>query len=127
MLFNNPIENVLNSTMSNLKSLSEVENVIGKPIALPDGSTLIPVSKVAIGFLIGGGEYNESSPKKSESFPYATGSGAGINLTPIGFLHISPVGHTFIKTSDARDTWSDVVDTVLKTIQKKDKNEKSTL
>ncbi len=127
MLFNNPIENIMNTTMTNLKNLSDVDTVIGRPIALPDGSVLIPVSKVTIGFLIGGGEYNESTPKKSDSFPYATGSGAGVNVTPMGFLHSSSKGNVFIKTSESQDKWGDILDTVIKSIKVKSKNETSTL
>lgn len=118
MLYNNPIENIMNSTMSNLKNLSEVDTIIGKPIVLANGSTLIPVSKVSIGFLLGGGEYSESQPKKSESFPYATGSGAGVSVTPIGFLLSNEFGNTFIKTSDSQDKWADIIDTVIKTVKK---------
>lgn len=117
MLFNNPIENIMNSTMTNLKSLSEVDTVIGKPIPLPDGSMLIPVSKVSIGFLLGGGEYNESQPKKSDNLPYATGSGAGISVTPIGFLHSNGTTNNFIKTSESQDKWADVINSVINSVK----------
>lgn len=127
MLFNNPIENIMNTTMSNLKNLSDVDTVIGKPIPLPDGSMLIPVSKVSIGFLLGGGEYSESQPKKSDNFPYATGSGAGISVTPIGFLHSNTNSNTFIKTSESHDKWADVFESIVKSIKKPTKNETSNL
>lgn len=127
MLFNNPIENIMNSTMSNLKSLSDVDTVIGRPISMPDGSLLIPVSKVTIGFLLGGGEYNESSPKKSDNLPYATGSGAGINVTPIGFLHSNGKDNVFIKTSESQDKWADIINSVINSVKNTKKNETSTL
>lgn len=127
MLFNNPIENIMNSTMSNLKGLSDVDTVIGRPIPMSDGSILIPVSKVTIGFLVGGGEYNESSPKKSENFPYATGSGAGINVVPMGFLHSDGKNNVFIKTTDSQDKWSDIIESILNSVKIKKKNETSNL
>ena len=81
------IENLMDATLSQIKNVIDVDNVIGKPIMSDDMTTIIPISKVSFGFVMGGGEYNESSPKiKIESYPYANAGGGGVTVTPLGFL-----------------------------------------
>lgn len=124
MLYNNPIENVMTTTMTHLKNLSDVDTVIGKPITLPDNSMLIPVSKVSVGFLIGGGEYSEQPPKKCEQFPFATGSGAGLSVTPLGFLHTGLTRSEFIPVKEEGDKLSDFIASAINTFKKDKSDEK---
>lgn len=83
----NSINNLINETMLNMKSLTNSSTIFGEPTILPDGSTVIPVSKTTIGFVIGGGEYSDlSSRRVGVHYPMAGGSGGGISISPIGFL-----------------------------------------
>ena len=85
----NPIESIMAEAMSKLKSVIDVNTVIGNPITTFDGTTIIPVSKVSAGFIAGGGEYNQSKNMKKNNkldFPFAGGSGTGFSINPIGFL-----------------------------------------
>ena len=52
-----PINSVMNSAMENLKQMVEVDTIIGDAITSPDGTVIIPVSKVSFGLAAGGGEY----------------------------------------------------------------------
>lgn len=79
-----PIERVMNIAMTKLKDLVDTDTIVGSAMTAPDGTVIIPVSKVAMGFLTGGGEYD--SAKDAAEFPFAGGSGAGLSVTPIGFL-----------------------------------------
>ena len=62
----NKLSELMQSTMSNIKNMVEVNNIVGEPIITPDGITLVPVSKLSFGF--GGG------------------SAAGVKIEPMGFL-----------------------------------------
>ncbi len=88
--FNNRIEEVMSTAMRNIRSLVDVDIVIGKPIASSSSVTIIPLSKATVGFVSGGGEYYSELKeiKKETEYPFAGGSGAGLNLQPIGFLVI---------------------------------------
>ena len=83
---NKPIENVLENTLKNMKSMVDIDCIVGKPIS-QDGCCIIPISKVTVGFISGGGEYN--TPKKKVTYPFAGGSGGGCNIVPIGFLVVT--------------------------------------
>ena len=52
-----PIESIMATTMESIRDMVDVNTVVGEAIAAPDGSTVIPVSRVAFGFVAGGGEY----------------------------------------------------------------------
>ena len=87
--FVNRIEEVMNSAMENLRPLIDVDIVIGKAIEKED-ITIIPLSKVTMGFVSGGGEYYSELKeiKKETEYPFSGGSGGGVSLHPIGFLII---------------------------------------
>ncbi|HHW89877.1 MAG TPA: sporulation protein YtfJ [Clostridiales bacterium] len=85
--YEHPIERLMASSMTKIKSLVDTDTIIGNPVKTPDGTVVIPVSKVTMGFVTGGGEYSDiNNNKKMETFPFAGGSGGGISVSPIGFL-----------------------------------------
>lgn len=84
---NKKIESLVDVSMDKMRSLIDVNCVIGNPISMPDGSSIIPISKVSVGFVSGGGEYNDLNAKRnSADFPMAGGTGGGFSVSPIGFF-----------------------------------------
>ena len=55
---NNPIGELMQTTMENVKNILKVDTVVGDPIYTPDGITLVPISKISVGFGGGGVEFN---------------------------------------------------------------------
>jgi|LGVF01.2.fsa_nt_gb sporulation protein YtfJ len=87
--YSHPIEQIMKTTMTKLKSVIDVNTVIGQPLETKDGTTIIPISKVTVGFVTGGGEYTSNYPKSKytgEDYPFAGGAGSGFNIMPVGFL-----------------------------------------
>lgn len=97
-----PIESLMNTAMSNLKEMIDVNTVVGEAIDAGNGTTIIPVSKVCFGFAAGGCEFNSGTLDQytkegvdediSYKLPFGGGSGAGVHLMPMGFLVSSPEG-----------------------------------
>ena len=79
------LNDVMNQTMAKMKELVDVNTVIGNPITTPDGTTLIPVSKVSFGFASGGNDGVGKNDKPS----FGAGSGAGVSIVPIAFMVVS--------------------------------------
>ena len=96
--FNNRIEEVMTSAMKNLRSLVDVDIVVGKTITSGTLS-IIPLTKVTFGFVSGGGEYYSELKeiKKGTEYPFSGGSGGGLSLQPIGFLVIDGKSVELIK------------------------------
>lgn len=91
-----PIEGLMQTAMESIKSIVDVNTILGDPVESPDGNVVIPVSRVSLGFAAGGTEYEGASNGKSQSsqgqqqsgngFPFGGGSGAGISVNPVAFL-----------------------------------------
>lgn len=79
-----PIGDLTEVTLSKIKEMIDVNTIVGNPIITPDGTTLIPVSKVTFGFGSGGSDV----PFK-ERGGFGGANGAGIKIEPVGFLTIS--------------------------------------
>ena len=82
----NQVNNLLGVTMDKIKQMVDVNTVIGDPVTTPDGTTVIPVSRVSYGFASGGSDLPSKAQPSAGLF--AGGSGAGITISPIAFLTI---------------------------------------
>ena len=85
-----PIEGLMKTAMESIKEMVDVNTIVGDPVETPDGSVIIPISKVACGFAAGGGEFASTAQQSDQSdggaFPFGGGSGAGVSVQPVGFL-----------------------------------------
>lgn len=83
-----PLSDMMGTTMEKIRSMVDVNTVIGNPITTPDGVTIIPVSKVSFGFGSGGSDFVGKNASATGQNPFGGGAGAGITITPISFLII---------------------------------------
>lgn len=91
-----PIEGLMKTTMQNIKEMVDVNTILGDPVETPDGSVIVPISRVTFGFAAGGSEFNQAKQKEKERertqeaetnlLPFGGGSGAGITIHPVAFL-----------------------------------------
>lgn len=91
----NRINEIITSSLEKIKELSETGTVIGEQIKTDNGTTIIPISKVSLGFVSGGIDFactknKNSDAKKNDSF--GGGGGTGMSVTPVGFLIVKTDG-----------------------------------
>ena len=79
------LPNMLDNTIAKIREMVDVNSVIGDPITTPDGVTIIPVSKVSVGFGGGGSDFVSKNVNHQDN-PFGGGVGAGVKVTPIAFL-----------------------------------------
>ena len=77
-----PIEGLMDVTLEKIKSMVDSNTIIGNPINMPDGTLILPVSKVSFGFAPGGSDF----PSKTSKQLFGGGGGAGVSISPIAFL-----------------------------------------
>ncbi len=80
-----PIGNLMEVTMSKIREMVDVNTIVGTPIQTGD-VTIIPVSKVSFGFASGGSDFATKNQPAGKDNAFGGGSGAGVNIVPIGFL-----------------------------------------
>ncbi len=96
-----PIESLMTTAMQSIKDMVDVNTIVGDAVQTPDGTVIIPISRVSFGFAAGGGEYisccstaesgededeEKDEEKSSKRFPFAGGSGAGVSINPVAFM-----------------------------------------
>lgn len=70
----------LSTLLDKVKTLAKTETVVGDPIVVQD-TTLVPISKIRIGFATGGGEQGADNSKNS-----GDAAGGGVSVTPIAVV-----------------------------------------
>lgn len=78
------ISDIIRNSLEEIRNLIDANTIIGNPIDAGNGTTIIPISKVSMGFASGGLDYNGKENKESPNFGGA--GGTGLTVVPIGFL-----------------------------------------
>lgn len=79
------LESLVKAAMEKIHEMAECETVVGAPIVVNEHTTIIPVSKVSLGFASGGSDL----PTKSAKDCFGGGSGAGITISPLAFIAVT--------------------------------------
>ena len=116
------IDNLIDNAMEKLKTIVDSSTIIGERIETDDGTVIIPISKVSIGYVVGGGEYADlSSRRVANHFPMAGGSSGGMSVTPVGFL-IEKEGEVNFVNVENKSLYQTVLNMFNTLLSKIDKN-----
>lgn len=121
---NETINELIENAMEKLKGLVDSSTVIGDKVETVDGTTIIPVSKVSVGYVVGGGEYADlSSRRVANHFPMAGGSSGGMSVSPVGFLIEKNGELSFVNVENktAYQTILNLFNTILEKLKKEAK------
>jgi len=97
------LKGLLSSSMEKIRDLVDVNAIIGDPITSPDGTIIIPVSKVTFGFVSGGSDI----PSKAPAEVFAGGSGAGVTIKPQAFIVVKTDGDVKLLEVGGNNTFID--------------------
>lgn len=118
------INDIIKVSLEKIKDIVGAETIIGSPIETAAGTTIIPVSKVAVGFASGGLDYDNEKPAAKEAKPsllksanFTGGGGTGISVSPIGFLVVNKDGRVELLTVDNPNA-GDSIDKLVSVIER---------
>ena len=86
----NKMSDIIEASVNSLKSVAGGDTIVGTPINTPTGTTIIPVSKLSLGYVTGGVDYLSKVEKSNKNF--GGGGGTGISMTPVCFIVIDKEG-----------------------------------
>ena len=95
-----PITGLMGVTMDKIRELVNSDTIIGEPVPLPDGTTILPVSKVTFGVATGGSDF---AAKQSKEL-FGGGSGAGVTVAPVAFLVVKDGNVRTIQLADPNNS-----------------------
>lgn len=114
----NSLPNMLDSTIAKIREMVDVNSVVGEPITTADGVTIIPISKVSVGFGGGGSDFVSKNVNNQQN-PFGGGVGAGVKVTPIAFLIIKEGNVRMLPVAEPANTTADrLVEMVPDTLDK---------
>ena len=82
-----PISDLMGTTMEKIRSMMDANTVVGQPIEA-GGATVIPISKISLGYASGGSDFAQKNQKPDHDNSFGGGAGMGVTITPISFLVI---------------------------------------
>ena len=106
----NSIEGVLGVSMEKIREMVDVNTIIGDPISAPNGTTIIPVSKVSYGFASGGSDLPGKVNNPEDLF--GGGAGAGVSIQPVAFLVVQEDGVRLLQMDEGSDALSSAIRSV---------------
>lgn len=119
------INDLITSAMDKLKTIVDSSTIVGESITAPDGTIIIPISKVTVGFVVGGGEYADlSSRRVANHFPMSGGSSGGMSVYPVGFLIITNGGEVDFVNVENKSLYQTVLNMFNSLLAKMEKSAK---
>lgn len=118
----NSIENIMRISMEHVRNLVDANTIIGTPFELPDGSLIIPVSRVGLGLLSGGTDIPAKTPLKvgqdgTPEYPFGGTAALGMGLTPVSFIVYQTSGVKLLPV-DYHSPLDRLIDTILPAVDK---------
>lgn len=109
------IADLLNVSMNKIKEMIDANTIIGSPI-VEDGTVIIPVSKLHLGFVSGGSDIKPNSSK--EEVLFGGGAGGGFGITPIAFIVVQNHEVNLLSIDESTHIAEKLIDLVPKTMDK---------
>lgn len=111
----NSIQSLMETTLETIKGSIDTNTIIGDPIKT-ENTIVVPISKVTIGFGIGGGEYsrgqdNDNIDDDRNDSNFAGGSAGAISVSPVAFVVVEN-GETRLMSLDSNINLVDNILTV---------------
>ncbi len=109
----------MKTAMESIKDMVDVNTIVGDPVETPDGSVIMPISRVTFGFAAGGSEFEAGRNHADGMHPFGGGSGAGVTVQPVAFLVVGTGNIRLlpVDTNTVVDRIIDVAPQILQQIQ----------
>lgn len=113
---------IIKTALDSIKTILDANTVIGTPITTPAGTTIIPVSKITVGYASGGLDYLKKDTPIANGKPvfnsFGGGGGTGVNVTPVAFIVVDTEGKTEIMNMNAPAAPEDSVSRIVSAIER---------
>ena len=100
----NDLKNLMAESMEKVKEMVDANTIVGEPITTPDGVTLIPITKVSVGYGGGGSDFATKNYPANRDNAFGGGAGAGVTITPMAFVVIRGESVRMLPVSEPAST-----------------------
>ena len=124
----NKLTEIIQASLEEIKQVVDANTIIGTPITTPAGTTIIPISKIMVGFVSGGLDYLGKNMKRvadaaqtqkpSLQTNFGGGGGTGVTVNPVAFLVVSPDGNVELLNVGASTPGNDKIESISNIIER---------
>lgn len=121
-----PIQGLMKTAMENIKAMVDVNTIVGDAVETPDGTVILPISRVGFGFAAGGSDFHLDTAQTSDrsgsqssssgQAPFGGGSGGGVSIQPIAFLVVGKDGVNIVPLDNQTHLLEKIIDQAPKVI-----------
>lgn len=111
----NKLQEMIRTSLESIRAMVDANTVVGTPIQTPSGTTIIPISKVSVGYASGGLDFSTKNAQQKKNF--GGGGGTGLLVQPVCFLAVNAAGEVEVLPI-AKDGSADPVERVADLIEK---------
>ena len=108
----NKIGEITKTSLESIRAMLDGNTVVGDPIQTPSGTSIIPISKISVGYASGGVDYAGKKDTAGKPTNFGGGGGTGLSVTPVAFLVVSPDGNVNLMNVNNPTTSGTPVDAV---------------
>lgn len=115
-----PIQGLMKTAMESIREMVDVNTIVGDAVHTPDGTVIIPISKVTFGFAAGGGsgKYGGKMEQIDPASGFGGGSGGGVSVRPVGFLVCSIEHGVRFMCVEGHSVYDRLIDLLPQTVEK---------
>ena len=113
-----PIQGLMYTSMQSIKEMIDVNTIVGNPVETPDGTVIIPISRVGLGFAVGGTDHSASKTPADKQTLFGGGAGGGVSITPMAFLVVGKGQIRLMPISNETSIYDRLLDMVPTAIDK---------
>ena len=114
-----PIQGLMYTAMQSIKEIVDVNTIVGDAVQTPDGTVIIPISSVKLGFAVGGSEYGGvKKSQEGDKSNFGGGAGGGVSISPVAFLVAGEGRVRLMSVNQKTSIYDKVLDVVPSAIDK---------
>lgn len=121
-----PIQGLMKTAMENIRAMVDVNTIVGDAVETPDGTVILPISRVGFGFAAGGSDFHLDTEQQYDrggahsssptGVPFGGGSGGGVSINPIAFLVVGKDGVNIVPLDNNTHLIEKIIDQAPKLI-----------
>ena len=107
-----PIQGLMYTAMQSIRDMIDVNTIVGDPVQAGDGTIIIPISKVGLGFGVGGSDYASKNSKPGDGNLFGGGAGGGVSISPVAFMVVGKGQIRLLPVSPETNIYDRIIDMV---------------
>lgn len=113
-----PIQGLMYTAMQSIRDMIDVNTIVGDPVETPDGTVIIPISKVGLGFGVGGSDHSAAKTPADKPNLFGGGAGGGVSITPVAFMVVGKGQIRLMPVNPSSTVYDRILDMVPSAIDK---------